>query len=77
MLLVKEAWLAIFDLKHHSIGTPIEMFLRCWVHHKQAILIGSEDSLFIRQTIDRFRHTYLVPSKTIAIDKVLEITIDG
>lgn len=54
MLMVRESALAIFDLRFYSIGTPIEMFLRCWVHEKPAILIGTEDSLFVRQTLDRF-----------------------
>lgn len=54
MIMVREASLAIFDLRFYSIGTPIEMFLRCWVHGKPSILIGTEKSLFIRQTMDRF-----------------------
>lgn len=77
MLIVRRAWLALFDLRTHSVGTPIEMFLRCWVHSRPAILIGSERSMFIRQTIDRFPNTYLVPNRTIAIDKIQEILING
>jgi len=33
--------------------------------------------MFIRQTIDRFPNTYLVPNRTIAIDKIQEILING
>lgn len=44
------ARLAIFDLSHHSIGTPIEMYLRVWRLRRPAILISREGSLFVRYT---------------------------
>lgn len=54
MFAVKESWLCVFDLRARTIGTPIEMFLRCWVHERPAIIIGGRESLFVRQTMDRF-----------------------
>lgn len=69
MLILKEAYLAVFDLRSHSIGTPIEMFLRVWVHDLRAIIIGTEESLFIRQTLDRYPQVDLVPDVDTAIVK--------
>lgn len=48
------ARLAIFDLRSHSVGTPIELYLRLWRREKDSILIGSRASVFIRVSADRF-----------------------
>lgn len=73
MLMVREAWLAVFNLTSHTIGTPIEMFLRCWIHQKPAIIIGEEKSLFIRETNSRFK-TEVVPSLGHAVARIKEIS---
>lgn len=76
MLVLREAWLGIFDLRAHTIGTPIEMFLRCWIHQSPAIIIGKEESLFIRETERRFG-TFVVPTTRRAIAILMEITSNG
>lgn len=76
MFMLGQAWLGIFDLRTHSIGTPIEMFLRCWIHQKPALLIGDERSMFIRETVNRFG-AKLAPNRRIALDTVLEMSLNG
>lgn len=71
-----EARVAVLDLRTHSIGTPIEMFWRCWVAEKPAILIAKEGSVFVRETARRFNHVWVVdhPSRTV---RIVETLING
>jgi hypothetical protein len=48
---VMRAKLAIFDLRSHSVGTPIEMYMRLFRREKASILIGSWQSVFIRVAV--------------------------
>lgn len=48
------ARLALFDLRSHSVGTPIELYMRLWRREKLSILIGDPQSVFIRYSADRF-----------------------
>lgn len=77
MHMLREAWLAVFDLQHHSIGTPIEMFLRCWIHQERAVIIGDKRrSLFIRHTANRFG-VYVAPTLSHALAQIKEIASNG
>lgn len=50
---VMEAKLAIFDLRSHSVGTPIELYIRLWRRQKLSILIADPRSVFVRVSVDQ------------------------
>lgn len=48
-----EAKLAVFDLTSHSVGTPIELYMRVWRRQKPSILVGKE-GVFLRLSRDLY-----------------------
>lgn len=53
--MLRQATIAVLDLRGHSIGTPIEMYWRLWVQGRSAILITrKERSIFIEHTVNNY-----------------------
>lgn len=75
MAVLKQAAMAVFDLTFHSVGTPIEMFLRCWIYEKPAVLIAKE-GVFVRETQRRYG-TPVVPTKFQAQQLLVEGNTNG